>query len=143
MRGPGMVALALAAAGCPRTFGDDCTTDDDCGGGRVCARNRQCQPPDQVHAVNIRWTVDGVAADATSCAGIDQLEVGYQIGDDDTSRVVFVPVRCEIGAFPNDKWPTAYDTALIYAASPRGSTYQQAAIPPGPTADVFINILTP
>ena len=70
MRASGMVALALATAGCPRTFGDDCTTDDDCGGGHVCARNRQCLPPDQIDAVDIRWTVDGMAASATTCAGI-------------------------------------------------------------------------
>ena len=56
---------------------------------------------------------------------------------------MFVPVRCDLGAFPNDKWPTAFDTALIYAASGRGSTYQQAAIPAGPTVDVQIDVKTP
>ena len=135
--------LLLVIAGCYQPRGGTCTIDDDCAGGEICAHNHQCLPPEEVHAVTIHWTVGGAPASATTCAGISQLEVGYRIGFDEATRTLFAPVPCSAGSFPNDKWPIAYDTALIFADGAGSSTSQTGWIAPDPVASVTIDIQHP
>jgi hypothetical protein len=137
-----LIASPLAAACYSRDRGGYCTRDDDCGGD-VCAHTHECLPADQVHSVVIRWTIGGAAASAATCAGIAHLDVGYQVGADDRNRLLFSPVACEEGFFPNDKWPIDYDTAVVFALSGSGSTFQSAPIPSDAMADVTLDVQHP
>jgi hypothetical protein len=137
-----LVAMMLVA-GCYQPNDATCAGDADCTGGDVCAHTHECLPPAEVHAVTIRWTIDGAPASATTCAGISQLEVGYRVGFDEQTRLLFAPVPCDLGSFPNDKWPIDFDTALIYADGATGSSYQTGWIAPDPVANVAIDVRHP
>jgi hypothetical protein len=140
MRALVLASLLWVAAGCPGPIhdGQTCSSDADCGGD-VCAHDMQCFPADQVHAVTIRWTINGAPPSAATCAGISLFEVGYRIGFDDTTRVFYNPVPCAAGSFPNDKWPIAYDTALVAA----NAGIFDRPIPPVASADVTVDVVAP
>ena len=132
----------LAACGAP-SDGSYCTMDVECSGGNVCAHTHECLPPGQVHSVTIHWTIGGLAPNATSCAGIDHLDVGYENSSDATDQVLFSPVMCNEGEFPNDKWPTRYDIADVAAYASGVANTGQAAIPSDPTVDVTVDVTHP
>ena len=132
----------LAACGGPDSP-NYCTVDSECSGGDVCAHTHECLPPGQVHSVTIHWTIGGQPASATTCTGIDHLDVGYENSGDATDQVLFSPVMCNEGEFPNDKWPTRYDIADVDAISPTGNTFGQNAIPSDPTVDVTVDVAHP
>jgi hypothetical protein len=146
MRSTVLIALALGACGGPQG-GDDqgpyCTSDSDCPGNTICAHDDECLPPDQVHAVVIHWTIGGQAPDATSCAGIAQLDVGYLVSQNQNEGDIFSPVSCTEAAFPNDKWPIRFDVASVQADSANGSTTNTAPIPPDPSVDVTVDVAHP
>ncbi len=137
------LALGLGACSAPSGGGAYCNQDFDCSGGDVCAHTHECLAPDQVHSVVIRWTIGGAAPDATTCNGISQLEVGYQIGFDPSTAEVFAPVACAEASFPNDKWPIAFDTAVVIADAPGNQTVQTTPIPADPMADVTVDVAHP
>ena len=138
---------ALGACGGPQGGNNDqgpyCTTDGDCPGGTICAHDDECLPPDQVHAVVIHWTIGGLPADATSCAGIMQMDVGYLVSQNMNEGDIFSPVACAEAEFPNDKWPIRFDTASVEADSASGSTSNTAPIPPDPSVDVTVDVPHP
>lgn len=136
-----LVLVALAA--CGGNDGAYCVADADCTGGDVCARTHECLPPDQIHSVKIHWTIGGQTPSTTACSPIQELEVGYSIGSDQSTEILFAPVMCIEGAFPNDRWPIRYDTAVVIALSANGSTQGFASIPPDPTVDVTIDVAPP
>ena len=144
MRGPAFVLLVFAAAcGGSSNTPSYCDEQNPCGGSDVCARTHECLAPDQVHSVTVHWTIGGQPANATTCTGISQLEVGYVDSGDSTDQVVFSPVSCVEGAFPNDKWPTRYDQAFVTADAPGNSSTSSAAIPSGAAVDVTIDVTHP
>ncbi len=121
-----------------------CMIDGDCSGGEVCAHTHECLSPDQVHSVTIHWTIGGQAPTAATCTGVDHLDVGYENSADATDQVLFSPVMCNEGEFPNDKWPTRYDIADVDAVSASSATtYGQNAIPSDPTVDVTVDVAHP
>ncbi|HTJ44235.1 MAG TPA: hypothetical protein VL463_19155 [Kofleriaceae bacterium] len=138
-----LIASLLFGAGCPDSGVNYCDEQSPCGGGDVCAHTHECLAPDQVHAVTIRWTIGRDAPDATACNGISEMNVGYERTDDPSDRLVFSPVTCTAGSFPNDKWPTRYDTAYVAAFGPGHATEGRATIPPDPNADVTVDLPHP
>ena len=140
--GTAIAATALAAFPNPPD-GAYCTADTDCGHGDVCAHSHECLPPSDVHSITIRWTIDHQPAKATSCAGIDHLDVGYEDSTDATSRILFSPVSCVEGLFPNDKWPIRFDTADVFAQGPGRSTSAYGTIPPDANVDLTVDVHHP
>lgn len=60
-----------------------------------------------VRQLSVHWTVNGVAADATSCASRPMLYLEFEGADyGDTLR--FTQVECSAGKFPVDKLPKRY-----------------------------------
>jgi hypothetical protein len=107
MRAAAALVLALVA-GCGGGSGDDgssCSSDSDCGGGNVCARDGSCWPSSEVHSIKVVWTINGQPASATTCSSFPDLFVNFE---SQTTDFGFAPVPCVAGEFPIDKLPTAY-----------------------------------
>jgi hypothetical protein len=143
MRGAALLLVVTAACGGGPSTPSYCDPQTPCTGTDVCARTHECLAPDQVHSVTVHWTIGGQPASATTCAGISQLEVGYVDSGDSADQVVFAPVSCAEGAFPNDKWPTRYDQAFVTADAPGNASTSSAAIPSGDAVDVTIDVAHP
>jgi hypothetical protein len=111
-----IAALALIAglAGCSLTnsgSGGECQSDAQCGDD-VCARSGECLVRSSVRSVTIKWTVNGVAADQSSCTAHPDLYVQFDGADyGDTLR--FAPVPCRQGSFFVDKLPKRYVQAEL------------------------------
>jgi hypothetical protein len=100
-----MAGLAACLPGCLPQPVSECSNDSQCGDD-VCARTGECVARVNVREVTVKWTVNGSAADATSCAAPDlylQFE-GSEYGD--TLR--FAPVPCRAGSYTIDKLPKRY-----------------------------------
>ena len=138
-----IASLVSAAAACGPTEGEYCDDQIQCGSGMICAHTHECLAADEVHAVTIRWTIAHDAPNATACTGIAEMNVGYERTDDPTDRIVFAPVDCAAGSFPNDKWPVRYDLAYVTAIGAGNSTAGREPIPPDPNADVTVDVLHP
>ena len=106
-----IAALALMAglAGCsltPSGSGSECQSDSQCGDD-VCARSGECLARSNVREVTIKWTVNGVTADVSSCSAHPDLYLQFDGADyGDTLR--FAPVSCRQGSFFVDKLPKRY-----------------------------------
>lgn len=110
-QGMRFAALALMAglAGCSLTTsgsGGECQSDSQCGDD-VCARSGECLARSSVREVTIKWTVNGVTADPSSCAVHPDLYLQFDGADyGDTLR--YAPVPCRQGSFFVDKLPKRY-----------------------------------
>jgi hypothetical protein len=102
----------------------ECNGGAGCGSDRVCTRDNQCLPPDQVRAVHISWTVSGAPASATSCVAAPDLVLDLRSRSG--PHLGFEPVPCAEGMFTVDRLPTEYDTVELGRASDRA--LQRAAI---------------
>ena len=142
MKRAALLLFAVAACG-GGSDGAYCVADADCSGSDVCAHTHECLPPGEVHSVTIHWTISGQAPNATSCAGIDHLDVGYETSFDANDSIGFSPVMCIEGEFPNDKWPTRYDIADVAAYASGIARYGQATIPADPMVDVTVDVTHP
>ena len=111
-----IAALALMAGlvGCSLTTsgtGGECQTDAQCGD-EVCARSGECLVRSSLRSVTIKWTVNGAAADLSSCTAHPDLYVQFDGADyGDTLR--FAPVPCREGSFFVDKLPKRYVQAEL------------------------------
>ena len=104
----GALALLAWLAGCSLTSssGGECVNDSQCGDD-VCARSGECLARSNIRSVTIKWTVNGVAADAASCTAHPDLYLQFDGADyGDTLR--FAPVPCREGSFFIDKLPKRY-----------------------------------
>ena len=142
MKRAALVLVLIGACG-GEPDGGSCTIDGDCSGGQICAHSHECLAADQVHSVTIHWTIGGQPPTAASCTGIDHLDVGYESTSIPADSVLFSPVLCVEGAFPNDKWPIRYDIADVEAQAAGATTYGQAAISGDPTVDVTVDVPHP
>jgi hypothetical protein len=108
-----VIVVAFAACG-----GDDnggsCTTDSDCSGGDVCARDESCWPASELYTVKVTWTIAGSAAGSASCAPFPNFNVNFY---SESEEFGFAPVPCMAGEFPIDKLPTAYTEVEVADAS--------------------------
>jgi hypothetical protein len=110
---------ALLVAGCVRSSDEPCVADADCDG-EVCARDGVCLDADEVHRVQIRWTVRGLAPDAASCAGI--AELGLQLDDSAGGPGhQYAQVPCPLGLFTLDKIGRRYDGVTLTGLDAGGS----------------------
>jgi hypothetical protein len=100
----------------PMGEGPGCT-DSSCGAGKVCARNRACYPADQVRTVHADWTVRGMPASTTSCAGAPDLVIAFVQSASQGLRLSYAPVPCVEGKFTIDKLPMPYDRVELGRAS--------------------------
>nr|HEX4317545.1 hypothetical protein [Kofleriaceae bacterium] len=116
-----LIGLALAAAACggystpsddqdPGGFDSGCQSDTTCSPD-VCARDGECLPASDVRSIRVTWTVDGSAANATSCTTIPSLFLEFNGGPQD--GVGFAPVPCMEGNFSVDKMPSRFDDVQI------------------------------
>jgi hypothetical protein len=125
-------ALALMAclAGCSLTSsnGGECVSDSQCGDD-VCTRNGECLARSQVRSVRVAWTVDGVAASATSCGSHSDLYVQFH-GSDYGDTLRFEPVVCSQGQFFVDKLPRRFGQVELGAAGGTGTTVTVEQIDP-------------
>jgi hypothetical protein len=117
-----MIRAALLAAllmtGCYR--GDaPCVSDDECDG-EVCARDGECLPAADVRRVQVRWTVRGEVPDATSCAGIAELELQLR-SDDGGPGHRYTQVPCPLALFTIDKIGRRYRTVTLLGTGGAGS----------------------
>jgi hypothetical protein len=129
--------VALLAAGClqdpttdpgwndppigepgPGPTGPGCQADADCGTNAVCARDGECVAPSDVRVAHISWTVNGVAADATSCTTTPDLELDFFSGE---QAYGYEPVPCKEGKFSIDKLPIWY-TSVQLTSQETGAT---------------------
>ena len=92
-----------------------------CLGTEVCARDGECLPPSEVRTAHLTWTINGAAADSTTCAPHPDLFVDFI--SDANERFGFSPVPCFEGKFSIDKLPTKYTmTELGVEFSHMGTT---------------------
>src|SRR5258706_16483519 len=61
----------------PPPTGYGCTADSQCANGQGCARTYDCLPAAEGHVIHAGWTLQGAAANQTSCAGAPDLEVDF------------------------------------------------------------------
>lgn len=107
MRTTVALALLTALAGCPISGGGECNSDPECGAGDVCARDKMCASASTVRQVITTWTINGAAANETSCATKPDLFITF-IGRDASDTIGFAPVPCKIGQFLVDKLPERF-----------------------------------
>jgi hypothetical protein len=102
------LALAVGLAGCSLTSGSggECQSDSQCGDD-VCARSGECLARSSLRQVTVKWTVNGVAADAISCTAHPDLYLQFD-GSDYGDTLRFAPVPCREGLFSIDKLPKRY-----------------------------------
>jgi hypothetical protein len=93
--------VLLGASGCPGST--ECSLDNECRSGEVCARSSECLPTGQVWEVQVRWTIAGAAPSATTCAPIEPVGIQFQGGRDDELK--YSPIACASGLFTVDKLP--------------------------------------
>lgn len=105
-----LAAIVLMAAGCGGT-GGECTVDDDCGGGDVCARNSECLSPGSVRSARVSWTIRGMPATTALCAATPSFYILFYAGPGDTFG--FEPVPCATGLFSIDKLPKRFVSVEI------------------------------
>jgi hypothetical protein len=99
---------AVLLGGCPMTQGGgECTTDGQCSGSELCARDGTCKSPSTMRDVKATWTIRGMAATATSCAGHGDLYIQFEGGPGES--LGYSPVPCAIGQFTITKLPKTYD----------------------------------
>jgi hypothetical protein len=104
-------ALALVAClgGCSLTgtgSGSECSIDSQCGDD-LCARSGECLARSSVRGVTVKWTVSGIAADASTCAAHPDLYLQFD-GPDYGDVLRFAPVPCNVGKFFIDKLPRRF-----------------------------------
>ena len=102
-----LLVVAACTAGCKSDNGTpECTSDSDCGD-LVCARDGSCRPSGEIRQVTVMWTIDGMPADAQTCAATPDLFIQFD-GSELDGSVGFAPVPCMQGQFNVDKLPTEY-----------------------------------
>lgn len=121
-----LLLLAIGGAGCFDTS-NQCTLDDDCSGGSVCANTHDCVPAGTTTRVQIRWTVRGNAAGPDTCAPIPSLEIAV-LDDDSSDRAAFAPVPCAAGVYTFDKLPDHFDRVALTALA--SGERQESAVRP-------------
>jgi hypothetical protein len=84
----------------------ECASDSQCGDD-VCARSSECLPRSSVRQLVVQWTINGVAADATSCADHPMLYLQFE-GTDYGDTLRLTQVACAAGKFNVDKLPKRY-----------------------------------
>jgi hypothetical protein len=106
-----LAALSLVLLGaCPRiddTLGAECTGDQQCSAGEVCARDNLCWRGADVRFVKATWTVDGMPPSDVSCARHPDLYIQFQ-GASVIENLGFSPVPCANAQFIVDKLPRDY-----------------------------------
>jgi hypothetical protein len=68
-----------------------------------------------VRAVHVTWTINGSAADATSCASSPDLDIYFYTAHEG-SNWGYAPVPCREGRFTVDKLPTWFDEVELAGA---------------------------
>jgi hypothetical protein len=106
--------LPLVLAACPADDtqqNQSCNVDGDCGG-EVCARDGECAAASDIRGVKVTWTINGQAANATTCAPAPDFYLefydtsyGYDFG--------YAPVPCMQGQFFIDKIPLRYTEVAL------------------------------
>jgi len=109
MRAVVVACLTLAACG-GTDQGNQCSTDSDCSGGEICARDEVCWPSDDVRAVKVTWTFAGQPASAATCSATPNLFVYFS---NDEATFGFEPVPCAAGVFPIDRLETEYTSVEL------------------------------
>ena len=115
------IALMACLAGCSLTSGNggECVNDSQCGDD-VCARGGECMARANVRSVLVKWTVDGVTADAVSCTSHPDLFLQLN-GTDYGDTLRFAPVSCRQGSFFVDKLPRRYQQVELGVDGSAGS----------------------
>lgn len=125
----GAVLCASLAACSLTNSGGECTNDQQCGDD-VCARSGECLAPSNVRQVQIRWTMNGEAADSATCAAHPNLFLQF-IGPDYGDTLHYAPVVCSQGSFFVDRLPRRYQQVELGV---EGRTGDIVAIEPGDRA---------
>ncbi|NVB77978.1 MAG: hypothetical protein HOV81_06240 [Kofleriaceae bacterium] len=105
-----VAALAIVLSACGGGTGGECKVDGDCGDG-VCARNGECLPESAVRSSRVTWTIRGMPANATTCAGSPNFYILFYASPGDTFG--FEPVPCAAGVFSIDKLPKRFVSVEI------------------------------
>jgi len=108
------LVLPLVLAACPADGTQQnqyCNVDGDCGG-EICARDGECAAASEIRGVKVTWTINGQAANATTCAPAPDFYLefydttyGYDFG--------YAPVPCMQGQFFIDKIPLRYTEVAL------------------------------
>jgi hypothetical protein len=142
MRGVLLVLLASCSLSRHRETDVDefgrCRSDASCDDGDVCARNGACYPSDEVRAISVTWTLDGMAADSVTCANTEDLSVQLSSPDGGPfGNLEFAPVPCRQGKFSVDKLPTTFRSVVIRGrVAPGGQAGQIDAVTGEATIDL-------
>ncbi len=111
MRPDLVLAAACLLAACGGGTGSECTVDDDCGGGLVCARNSECLAPGSVRSARVTWTIRGMPASSTTCGATPSFYILFHAQPGDSFG--FEPVPCAAGLFSIDKLPRRFVSVEI------------------------------
>lgn len=101
-----LLASVVLLGGCPRQGGGECMVDGECLSSEVCARDGSCATPSNVRDVKAVWTLRGMPATDTTCAGHPQLYINFNGGPGE--EIGFSPVPCNLGQFVITKLPKSY-----------------------------------
>ena len=101
-----MALVSSAACSLTPSGHDECSSDSQCGDD-VCARSGECLVRQSLRTVAVKWTVNGAAANAISCASHPELYLQFD-GTDYGDTLRFGPVACRDGVFVVDKLPKRY-----------------------------------
>jgi hypothetical protein len=110
----GVLVLLLASCNLSGSGDDvsgDCTSDDACRDGQVCARSGGCYPASQIRSIQVTWTLDGQPASAETCSGSQDLEIDFH--GSDGGSLGFAPVPCVAGKFSIDKLPVSFTSVRL------------------------------
>ena len=103
------VMLPIVLGGCPLgpAGSGECSVDRDCSGSEVCARDGVCASPSSVRDVRTTWTLRGMPASASTCAGRPDLYITFEGSPGES--LGYSPVPCENGQFTVTKLPRSYN----------------------------------
>jgi hypothetical protein len=129
-------ALTLMAclAGCSLTSssGAECVNDSQCGDD-LCTRAGECAARSSVRSVVVMWTLQGAAANATSCSAHPDMFLQFD-GSDSGDTLRFEQIACAQSQFSVDKLPKRYAQVELGFA---GSTTVVQSIDPHTAQALF------
>jgi hypothetical protein len=103
-----IAASSVLLGGCPmgNGGGGECTVDRECIRSEVCARDGSCMAASALRDVKATWTLSGMTASETTCAGHTDLYISFEGGPGES--IGFSPVPCANGQFLITKLPKTY-----------------------------------
>jgi hypothetical protein len=96
----------------PLPKGASCVIDGDCETDSICTHPMGCWPVAELYTAHVSWTINGMPANATTCAGLPPLTIAFH-GAKAGQQIEFRPVACAEGKFTLIQVPTVLTTVKL------------------------------